>query len=478
MVNQSICKTRFTPSPTGLMHLGNLRTALFSLLFANPYATDENKRGNFLIRIEDTDSTRSKDEFTQKLLVDLRWLGLDWQEGPEKDKGNGPYFQSKRGSVYEKYYNQLIKDKKAYYCFCTEKELQLSRRVQLQAGHPPRYVGTCRHLTKEQIIQKEAKGLKPTLRFCIPDDEIIQFEDLIQGPKQFQTNDIGDFIIQKNDGSASFMFCNAIDDSLMGITHVVRGEDHLTNTPRQLIILKALGLRAPCYSHMALIFGFDGKPLSKRNGSQSVVELREQGFFPLSILNYLSRLGHHFEKEALFSIKDLSANFSLKHVSRSPARYDEKQLIHWQKEALALTAKKELWTWMENKVKDIVPKDKSQEFIEAISGNIVTLKDAIFWANLFFGEKLEFVDEAKECLLNAGKAYINEAIKAIEHQQLEKKTVFNQIKTNLDIKGKALFMPMRVALTGVTFGPEMEKVFTLLGKEQVLLRLNQVLDII
>ncbi len=237
MVNKNT-KTRFCPSPTGLIHLGNARTALFNALLAMQY------QGTFLLRIEDTDVQRSKKEYYHTLTEDLLWLGLEWQEGPEKDQGKGPYFQSERQQIYHHYYQELAQKNSAYPCFCTEEELALMRKVQRASGKPPRYAGTCFGLSQETITQKLALGLKPTLRFHVPNDCCIEFEDLVRGVQKFSGRDIGDFIIRRADGTSPFMFCNAIDDALMGVTHALRGEDHLTNTPRQLLIL--VGARIAC----------------------------------------------------------------------------------------------------------------------------------------------------------------------------------------------------------------------------------------
>ncbi len=372
-------KARFSPSPTGLMHFGNLRTALFNVLLAKAHTAHSPHPGTFLLRIEDTDMARSEQEFTEKLMHDLRWLGLDWQEGPGVEGPYGPYHQSHRHEIYEKYYQQLIAQKQAYWCYCSETELAIARKSQLAAGKPPRYSGTCRELTPEQQQAKVAKGLKPALRFRIPDNEIIEFDDFIQGPKHFVANDIGDFIIKKADNSASFMFCNAVDDSLMQVSHVMRGEDHLTNTPRQLLILKALRMPAPLYGHMPLILGFDGKPLSKRNGSQSIESLREQGYFPIAINNYLSRLGHHFEHEQLLSLDELGKHFAAKNIGRSPARFDLAQLNHWQKEAIMHASDEEFWQWVAPFVAELVG-DHAQAFTTTFKQNCILPTDAKAWA--------------------------------------------------------------------------------------------------
>ncbi|MGH8369745.1 MAG: glutamate--tRNA ligase, partial [Gammaproteobacteria bacterium] len=253
-------RTRFAPSPTGHLHVGNARTALFNALFA------AHMGGTLILRIEDTDAERSKREFEAGLIRDLSWLGVVWQEGPDRDGARGPYRQSERGAIYAEQVERLQTQGHAYPCFCTPAELALSRKAQLAAGKPPRYAGTCAQLGKPQIEARLAKGLKPALRFRVPAKGETVFEDMIRGHQVFANQDIGDFIIQRADGSPAFFFSNAVDDALMGVTHVLRGEDHLANTPRQLLLLAALELSAPQYAHLSLIVGEGGAPLSKREG--------------------------------------------------------------------------------------------------------------------------------------------------------------------------------------------------------------------
>ena len=286
IVNSSPAVTRFAPSPTGSLHLGNARTALFSHLWARRTG------GRFILRIEDTDVERSQIRFREELMADLRWLGLDWDEGPDSGGPSAPYAQSERGEVYRSLFARLEADGHAYACYCTAADLELSRKLQRMSGRPPRYAGTCRNLTAPQRADRHAKGLKPTLRFAVPAGRVIEFDDAVHGPQRFASGDIGDFIIRRDDGTSSFFFCNAVDDSVMGVTQVLRGDDHLTNTPRQLMLLDALGLRRPGYGHVGLLVGTDGAPLSKRHGSTSVHEFRERGFLPAALLNHLLRLGH------------------------------------------------------------------------------------------------------------------------------------------------------------------------------------------
>lgn len=471
MTTQANMKTRFCPSPTGPMHLGNLRTALFNVLLAkSPLA--ENQAGCFLLRIEDTDNARSEMEFTLKIFHDLRWLGLIWQEGPEHPGKHGPYFQSQRPEIYAQYYQILRQNGLAYYCFCTDTELAIARKNQLNAGRPPRYSGTCRHLSDEQIAAKKAKGYKPALRFKIPDRQTVSFVDFIQGPRTFETEDIGDFIIEKADGSASFMFCNAVDDALMGVTHVMRGEDHLTNTPRQLLILKALKLPQPEYGHMPLILGFDGKPLSKRNGSQSVEALREQGYFPLAIINYLARLGHHFENEHLLSLEDLGKHFSLAHVGRAPARYDGAQLKHWQKETVLKLNESQVWEWIKNSVSNWVSEDKALLFTKTIMQNVVLPTDAQFWAMQLLTNDVDWAEAALQSIHDAGVDFLNALENAIATHGEDYQAVQTSVMQTTNKKGKQLFMPLRSTITGMTNGPELAKIFSLMGKELLLARVK------
>ncbi|VAW71637.1 Glutamyl-tRNA(Gln) synthetase, partial [hydrothermal vent metagenome] len=335
-MNERTVKTRFAPSPTGEIHLGNLRTALFNALYAR------REQGIFLLRIENTDAVRSKPEFEQALMRDLRWLSLNWQEGPEVGGEHAPYHQSARLETYSHYYQTLAAVDACYPCFCSETQLKLARKAQRTAGQPPKYLGTCAHLSTAEIEKKLAEGGKPTLRFRVPPGQRVEFEDFVRGVQRFASSDIGDFIIRRSDGTPAFFFTNAIDDALMGVSHVLRGEDHLTNTPRQLMLLAALSLPAPAYGHLSLLVGSDGSPLSKRHGSRSMRQLREAGYLPGAILNYLARLGHKYAADHYLDVSELAAAFDLARLSKAPARFDETQLRYWQKEAVLSASSAEL----------------------------------------------------------------------------------------------------------------------------------------
>jgi glutamyl-tRNA synthetase len=457
----SLTKTRFAPSPTGFLHIGNGRTALLSALFA------AHEKGHFLLRIEDTDLARSEDQYVKALMADLHWLGILWQEGAGATPTEGPhspYFQSQRQSIYQQYYDELIQQNRAYPCFCSDVELAINRKIQLSAGKPPRYAGTCAHLSNEQVAAKQTAGLVANLRFRMQEESIV-FTDLVKGEQRYLASDIGDFIIRRADGGATFMFCNAIDDSLMEVSHVIRGEDHLSNTPRQLAILKALKLRAPEYGHISLIFGMDGAPLSKRNGSRSIQELREMGYLPLALINYLARLGHYYESNALMRFAELAEAFSAARLNSSSARFDEQQLLHWQKEAMQATSEDTLWQIMPETVHRLVPSSQHEAFIHLVKPNLVFAHEALHFANVLFSD-LHYDEKAQTILAAAPKSIFEAALEAV-HEPLDFPSLLNTVKTKTNVKGQALFQPLRIALTGDLHGPELAGIATLLGIEKL-----------
>lgn len=453
----SSVKTRFCPSPTGYIHLGNVRTALFSALLA------KHLKGCFLLRIEDTDKARSDEIFTHALIEDLRWLGLHWDEGVEVGGQLGPYQQSNRQPIYNDYYERLITIKKAYPCFCTEAQLSLQRTLQQKSGKPPRYSGACQRLTEADIQSKIAMGLVPTLRFRLPENETITFVDMVRGEQRFDSNDLGDFVIRRADGTAPFMYGNAIDDALMGVTHVLRGEDHLTNTPRQIAILQALGLPVPSYGHIALIVGADGSPLSKRHGSRSLRLLREEGFLPLAIVNYLSRLGHYYGHDQFLSIDELADQFKVESLAKSPAKYNEKQLLFWQTQTVAQLSDQAFWEWVGPSIQSIVPEDKQQSFVTIIKPNVQFPAEVKQWAEALFAELPEWSAEQEAVIQSAGKEYFSEALIALETYGADAEKITNHLKEKVGVKGKALFMPLRIALTGHEHGPDLGVLFSLIS---------------
>jgi len=460
-------KTRFCPSPTGLMHLGNLRTALFNALFAI------NKKGCFLLRIEDTDQERSDSRYAVALMEDLLWLGLRWQEGPEQEKGNEPYYQSQRQFIYDDYYQRLETVGIVYPCFCSESELAFQRKSYRVLGKPPRYPGTCRSLSQEQREELYSKGLKPTLRFAVPQNQTIEFTDLVRGHQQFNTNDIGDFIIRRADGSPPFLFCNAIDDALMGVTHAIRGEDHLANTPRQLMILDALGLEGPDYGHVALIVGADGGPLSKRHGSRSIKELRSEGYLATALLNYIARQGHYYGHDDLLSLEQLAEQFRIKSLSKSPAKFNLEQLQHWQKRSVGLLDIRGFWLWVGEGVEERVPEESHALFVETLKHNVTFPQEVIQWIDIFFSDHFVLNEEQQRTLLELTVPnYFKEAIAYLELHGFAYEPLIKHLSRFFHIKGKKLYTPLRLALTGLLEGPELNKMFLLLGENEIKRRLG------
>lgn len=454
-------KTRFAPSPTGWMHFGNLRTALFNFLFAHK------QKYTFLLRIEDTDRVRSEQQYQDGLLEDLQWLSLHWDEGP--------FLQSERSAIYDKYYQQLEDQHFAYPCFCSDEMLNITRKVQVASGQPPRYPGTCRNLTKEEVQKKLQEGQKPTLRFQVPRDQTIEFVDLVKGLQKFAANDIGDFIIRRNDGSASFMFCNAIDDANMGVSHALRGDDHLTNTPRQIMILNALKLPHPQYGHFAMINGSDGTPLSKRNGSEAVRELRAQGYHPLAVANYLARLGHYYASNEFMSLEQLAEQFALEHISTSPARHDIAHLRHWQKEALMRCSTPEIIIMITPYLRNAIPTEKITEFAELVRDNLLMPSDVSEWVDAVAAPKLNFSDANKQLLQQAGTEFFAAATDATQaNANITFKELSEAVKERTGRKGKELFMPLRVALTGQNHGPELARLMAFMSHELILSRFADV----
>jgi glutamyl-tRNA synthetase len=441
--------TRFAPSPTGELHLGNARTALFNFLLAR------HESGRFLLRIEDTDGERSKEPHVHALIEDLKWLGMSWEAGPDREDAKGPYRQSQRHAFYDRYFAELEKRNGVYPCYCTPLELEASRRAQLASGRPPRYAGTCRELSAEQRQKKANEGLAPTTRFRVPLGRRIEFVDFVHGPQSFLSDDIGDFVVRRADGTAAFFFCNAVDDADMGVTHVLRGEDHLTNTPRQLMILEALGLRAPSYGHVSLIVGNDGSPLSKRHGATSVREYRERGYLPQAMTNHLFRLGHSTPEHGFLSMEEMARAFDASHLGRAPARFDEQQLHVWQKEAVHRLSPEEALRWLAPILPQGLDSGTLQGFIAAVLPNLVLPEDARSWVGIVFGEPPELPATEQQLVQEAGKSYFAAAAEAAAVHGNDLAAIAGAVRAATGRKGAALYMPLRAALTGVAHGPEL-----------------------
>jgi glutamyl-tRNA synthetase len=457
--------TRFAPSPTGYLHLGNARTAFFNHLAARAGG------GRMVLRIEDTDAERSDDGLSLRLLEDLRWLGIEWGEGPDVGGPHAPYRQSERGGVYAAAVEALRARALVYPCFCTPEELQLSRRAQLASGRPPRYAGTCRGLGAEEVERRRADGRAAALRFRVPAGRVVEFTDAIHGPQRFATDDIGDFVVTRADGSAAFFLGNAVDDAAMGVTLVLRGDDHLANTPRQILLLEALGLGVPAYGHLPLVLGPEGSPLSKRAGAVGLHELREQGFLPDALRNYLVRLGHTCGTDERLDAAAMPAHFDLGRVSHSPARFDEAQLRHWQREAVTHSSVAELVAWLGARLDPFATSERRHEFVAAVRGNLLLPADAEPLVRAVVDRLVAPDDEAQAAIVDAGPDFFAAAASVWASNDGNFKAWSQGVGAATGRKGKGLYMPLRAALTGSTHGPELAPLVALMGPERVVARL-------
>lgn len=483
-----LIRVRFAPSPTGHLHIGNARTALFNWLFARK------NNGSFILRIEDTDFDRVKKEYEDNILKDLKWLELNWDEGPDCGGNYGPYRQSERINIYKEYANKLLSEGKAYKCFCPEEELEKKRKESLSKGLPPRYDGKCRYLSGEDIISYEKQGIKPSIRFEVESvlpfnklkahDGLIEFEDMVRGKMTFKGSDIGDFVILRSDGVSAYNFAAVVDDALMKITHVIRGEDHLSNTPRQILLNQAMGFDIPCFAHLSMILGYDKTLLSKRHGATSVKELKEEGYLPEAVVNYLLLLGWSSENgREIMPMFDAIKNFSLERVSKSPAVFDIKKL-RWMNSSYIknkdITELTELASpFLAKKCISIEGIDKNWlcKIVDAVRDNIQTLSDIDKYTGIFFDELpvpspplkgVEWEGEADEVL----KLFKEKIEKEENIAEDVADKIIRSIKEKTGLKGKKLMMPIRVAITGKTEGPELKKIVAILGKERVIKRIN------
>ena len=453
--------TRFAPSPTGALHLGNARTALFNDLAARSGG------GRLVLRIEDTDAERNDEAMLARLLDDLRWLGIEWAEGPDVGGPHAPYRQSERGERYARALGRLESAGCVYPCFCSPEELKLSRKAQLAAGRPPRYAGTCAMLPAEEAARRIAAGARPALRFRVPPGRVVEFEDVIHGPQRFASDDIGDFVVRRADGSVAFFLGNALDDAEMGITLVLRGDDHLANTPRQIMLLEALGLPAPQYGHLPLLLGPNGAPLSKRDGAASLGDLRAQGYLPGALRNYLVRLGHACTAEGWLEVAELAGHFDLARSSRSAAHFDEAQLRHWQREAVGRAGEAELLAWLGARLQRLGGTPQRAAFVAAVRGNLLFPSDAEPLLHVVCETAVAPDDEAAREMFAAGAEFFAAALAAWRTHAPDFRAWTRAVGAATGRKGAALYMPLRAALTGRTHGPELAPLVALIGADRV-----------
>jgi len=459
-------RVRFAPSPTGQLHVGNARTALFNWLLAH------GKDGTFILRIEDTDAERSTRESETSILEDVRWLGLDWDEGPDVDGQHGPYRQSERLHLYASYANELIGSDHAYYCFCSPARLEADRQADLAASRPPKYRGTCRALSRDESRARMEAGERPVVRFKVPENIEVSFHDLVRGDVTFNSEVIGDPVIVRSDGRPAYNFAVVVDDALMEITHVIRGEDHISNTPRQLLIYRALGFTPPEFAHLSLVMGPDHTPLSKRHGATSVAEFRQRGYLPEALVNYLALIGWSpGGDEELLPIGELARRFALEDVGHSAGVFDIEKLSwmnrHYMKEAspARLAAEAARYFTARGYVKRRT--DEAMEYLVSLLpltvGSVDRLEE--------MPDRLAFLFE-----YDAAVAVSRQAVADVVHEPgardviaalpdaiegpLPDREAFRamaaRVKERTGQKGRALFHPIRVALTGEGGGPELD----------------------
>ena len=458
--------TRFAPSPTGHLHLGNARTALLNYLAAR------GSGGRFILRVEDTDEARSSEKFMADLFEDLHWLGLTWDEGPDIGGPHAAYRQQQRRAIYESWLQKLDAAGLTYPCFCTPAEINIARKQQIASGKPPRYSGKCRALTEEQRAELLVSGKPAALRFRVPAGQTVAFNDLVHGEQRFATDDIGDFIIRRTDGSTNFFFSNAIDDSLMGVTVVLRGDDHLTNTPRQILILQALGLPVPRYAHVALLLGMDGAPLSKRHGDLSLRDLRKRGYLPSAVRNHLVRLGHSCVTDGWLDASAMLKDFDLGRLGRAAAKFDEAQLLHWQKEAVAHLSMQEFEAWAGSDMPAGLDARQKETLLTALRHNVVFPADITPWIAVIFGRLPDLAPEAVTAVRDAGGDFFATATEVFARLDKDFKQAAREIGQLTARKGPSLYMPLRAALTGMTHGPELAPLLQLIPAEEVRTRLQ------
>ncbi len=479
-------RVRFAPSPTGYLHIGGLRTALFNYLFAKKTG------GTFILRIEDTDEERSTQESVKAIFEGLTWAGLKWDEGPFQDgtfKGeHSPYFQAERADqgLYKKYIDYLLEKGLAYKCYCTPEELEEMRAQAAKEHRPPRYPGKCRNLTKEQQAELEAQGKKYVIRFKMPTEGETVFNDLIRGEVRFANKDLYDLVIQKTSGYPTYNFACVIDDHLMGMTHVIRGDDHISNTPAQIQIYKALGWEHPIMAHLSMIHGSDGTKLSKRHGDTSVLEYKKQGFLPQALINYLALLGWSTsDSQQIFAKGELEQKFDIAGCQKSPAVFDTVKLTWMNGDYIRQLSPKELYDAAKPFIDEAgIAKGVDEETLTKVilleQEKYKTLKEIPGLIEFFFNP-VKYEEEAINKVFKAPTA--KQAIElmyncykdAPDFKAETLEAIARQKAKESGLKTGQVFHPLRVAVSGRTNGPTLFKMLEYLGKDLVLKRLQDVL---
>lgn len=489
-------RVRFAPSPTGPLHVGGCRTALFNYLFAKGHGG--RPKGKFILRIEDTDIQRSEQKWTDEIIDELKWLGIEWDEGPDIDGNFGPYKQSQRLDIYEKYLKQLLEEKKAYYCFCTEEELESKRQEQMSRGVAPKYDGTCTHLSADDVKKNLAEGKQSVIRFKVAGPKgypKVKFVDLIRGEVEFDTNLLGDVVIAKNLSTPLYHFAVVVDDFLMQISHVIRGEEHLSNTPRQILLQEALGFYRPVYAHLPLMLNMDRSKMSKRQGDVAVSDYRRNGYLPEALVNFMVLLGWNpgTEKE-VFTLPQLVKEFSIEKVQKAGAIFNIQRLdflngLYIREKSieklteLCVPYLKEAGLLVQGQISQ----NKLQEIIEVSKTRMKKLSEIPALSDFFFQSKLSYdkdllkwqkmtPEEIKNSLTFSEKILTD--IKKWDLKNLEKELFAGSEKFNAEKgypeKNKGyLLWPLRVALSGKQSSPSPFEIANILGKEKTLKRIEE-----
>jgi len=479
-------RVRYAPSPTGYPHVGNIRTALFNWLFARHHG------GSFIVRIEDTDVARRVEGAVSAILDGLRWLGLDWDEGPEVGGKYGPYFQSQRLKIYRAAAEQLVEQGQAYYCYCSPQRLEEMRAEQVRLKQPPGYDRHCRSLTDEERAKKEAQGLKPVVRFKFPLEGQTRFSDLIRGQVKFDNTTIDDFVLLKSDGYPTYHLASVVDDHLMAISHVLRAEEWLSSAPRHLRLYQALGFEPPQFGHLPMLLGSDRSKLSKRHGAVSITEYQERGYLPEAMLNFLALLGWSLDdKTELLSLKELIANFSLDRVSKTAAIFNREKLdwlngVYIRGLSLDDFCKRAL-PFLEKGLPPEVKRPLSGDYVKRIMPLIQerarTLAEVAGLTEFFFTSELDYEPD----LLVAKKMERQLSIVALETslERLESLPAFDEasleaclrpLAQELGLKTGQLFGTLRVAVTGRTVAPPLFQTMAVLGRERSIRGIKEALS--
>jgi nondiscriminating glutamyl-tRNA synthetase len=460
-------RVRFAPSPTGHLHVGNARTALFNWLMAR------GSHGTFILRIEDTDLERSTRDSEAAILDDLRWLGLHWDEGPDVGGPHGPYRQSERLHLYVSYANELIAAGHAYYCFCSAERLEADRQAALANGLPPRYAGRCRAIPLARARGRVNAGERAVVRFRVPENRDITFTDLVRGEVTFHTGVIGDPVLLRSDRQPAYNFAVVVDDSLMEVTHVVRGEDHVSNTPRQILIYEALGFTPPAFAHLALVMGRDHTPLSKRHGATSVNEFRAKGYLPEALVNYLALIGWSpGGDEEILPVDELARRFSIEAVGHSSGVFDEDKLAWMNRYYLRLADPVRVAAlalpFFQREGYAADPGDAGRAYLASVmpmvTGSVDRLNEVparLRFLFTFDPRRALARSEVSEVVAEPGAVTVIEALadELGRVPRLDREgfhAVIGALKQRTGQKARGLFHPVRVALTGEAGGPELE----------------------